>query len=289
MPKIKIFTDTSSDIPDSIREKYDIGILRFMSVFGETAYESGTELTNKQFYEKLAASDVIPTTSQTPFQTMYDTLLSASREYDSVIYITISSKGSGQYNTACMVKNQILEDDNPNADIHIVDSMKYSLFLAAAAVKASELADSGADVDTIIKACQEDFESWEVLLLVDTLEYLEKGGRINKASAFIGSLLDIKPIVSIRDGLIESTHKLRGKKRLLEKLVDLMLESPDYDSEAKDVMIIHSDEDKAQQLADILREKAGIENIRMTGEFGPIVGTHIGPGAVGIIYRKKLV
>ena len=77
MPKIKIFTDTSSDIPDNIREKYDIGILRFMSVFGETAYETGTELTNEQFYEKLAASDVIPTTSQTPFSLEFTWLLTS--------------------------------------------------------------------------------------------------------------------------------------------------------------------------------------------------------------------
>ena len=143
MASIKIFTDTSSDMPEELCEKYDIGMLRFLSIFNDTSYVSGTDMTNERFYEMLAAADKIPTTSQTPYPDMYDALLSASREYDTVIYFTISSKGSGQYTTACMVKNQILEEDNPTADIRIIDSMKYSLFLAAAAIKASEMAQAG--------------------------------------------------------------------------------------------------------------------------------------------------
>lgn len=285
MPGIKIFTDTSSDMPEELQEKYNIGMFRFLSVFGEQSYVSGKDITNAEFYRMLKTADKIPTTSQTPFADMYDALLEASRSYDSVIYITISSKGSGQYNTACMVRNEILETDNPNADIHIIDSMKYSLYLAAAAIKAAQLAESGASAGEIVKACRTELDSWNVLLLVDTLEYLEKGGRINKAKAVIGSLLDIKPVLSIRDGLIESVDKMRGKKRLLEKLADMMLDAPDYDKEQNKVMIVHSDASKAAEMESILKDKAGIDAPYITGEFGPIVGTHVGAGAIALIYK----
>lgn len=287
MPDIKIFTDTSSDMPDSIREKYDIGMLRFLSVFDGKSYVSGTEITNAQFYEMLKAADKIPTTAQTPYADMYDALLTASREHDSVIYFTISSKGSGQYNTACMVKNEILENDNPDADIHIVDSMKYSLYLTAASIRAAEMAALGFSAEDIVEECKKELESWDVLLLVDNLEYLEKGGRINKAAAVIGSLLDIKPVLSIRDGLIENVDKMRGKKRILEKLADMMIDAPDYDSEQNKIMIVHSDIEKANEMQEILKDKLGIDEAYIVGEFGPIVGTHIGPGGIALIYKVR--
>ncbi len=282
---IKIITDTSSDMPEAIREKYDIGMLRFLSVFDGKSYVSGKDITNAQFYEMLKSSPKTPTTSQTPFGDMYDELLKASREYDSVIYITLSSKGSGQYNSACMVKNEILENDNPDADIHIIDSMKYSLYLTAAAVKAAEMARSGASAEDIVAECKKEVDSWEVILLVDTLEYLEKGGRINKAAAVIGSLLDIKPVLSIRDGLIESIAKMRGKKRLLEKLADMMIDDPNFDSAQKTVMIVHSDAEKADEMREIIKDKLGIGDVHLVSEFGPIIGTHVGPGAIALIYK----
>lgn len=287
MPDIKIFTDTSSDMPDRIREKYDIGMLRFLSVFDGKSYVSGTEITNAQFYEMLKTADKIPTTAQTPYADMYDALLTASREHDSVIYFTISSKGSGQYNTACMVKKEILENDNPDADIYIVDSMKYSLYLTAASIKAAEMAADGFSAADIVEECKKELESWDVLLLVDNLEYLEKGGRINKAAAVIGSLLDIKPVLSIRGGLIENVDKMRGKKRILEKLADMMIDAPNYDSEQNKIMIVHSDIEKANEMQEILKDKLGIDEVYIVGEFGPIVGTHIGPGGIALIYKVR--
>lgn len=273
-------------MPEEIREKYDIGMFRFLSVFDGKSYVTGKDIDNKQFYEMLKGSDKIPTTAQTPVADMYDELLAASREYDTVIYLTISSKGSGQYSTACMVRDQILDDDNPDADIRIIDSMKYSLYLTSAAVKAAEMAQSGASADDIVAACEHEFASWDVVLLVDTLEYLEKGGRINKAAAVIGSLLDIKPVLNIQDGIIGSVAKLRGKKRLISKLVDMALEDERFDADKKEVMIVHSDADKLAEMTEILSDEYGIQPV-LVSEFGPIVGTHTGPGTIALIYRIK--
>lgn len=287
MAKIKIVVDTSSDMPSEIMEKYDFGMLSFLSVFGNTTYVTGVDITNSEFYEKLETADVIPTTAQTPYGVMYDYLLEQSRNYDSVIFITISSKGSGQYSTAQMVRNDILENDNPNADIHIIDTMKYSLYMTAAAIYAAELSQEGKSAEEIVKLCNSYVKQWNVFLLVDNLKYLEKGGRINKATAVVGTLLDIKPVLSIHDGLIENVDKLRGKKRLLEKLVEKIKQDPNFDAEKKQFVVAHSDAQKGEELCNILKEEFGIDDVYLYGEFGPIIGTHTGPGAVAVIYRTK--
>ncbi len=287
MSDIKIVVDTSSDIPKEIVDKYDIGVLSFLSVFGDESYVSGTELSNSRFYEMLDRTDAIPTTAQTPYGDMYDYILKQSKEHDSVIYFVISSKGSGQYTTAEMVRKDIIENDNPNAKIYIVDTMKYSLYITAAAVMAAKMAKEGESAENIIEACKKELESWEVFLLVDNLKYLEKGGRINKASAIVGALLDIKPVLSIRGGLIECVDKLRGKKKLFGKLIEKIKTDQRFDDEKKQFMVVQSDDEKGRELAEALKEAFDIEDIYIYGEFGPIVGTHTGPGAAAVIYKIK--
>lgn len=286
MAKIKIFVDTSADMPEDAAREKNIGIIRFISVFGEESYVTGTELTNSEFYEKLEKSSEIPKTSQTPYADMYDTLLSASRENDTVIYFTISSKGSGQCNTARMAAKEIKETDNPEADIRIVDTMKFSAYISMAAFLAADLAQKGTDASDIIKECEEYMKSWEVYILVDTLKYLEKGGRITKTSALVGTLLDIKPVLTIRDGLIEPLEKIRGKKKIFKKLMELIKENPRFDSEKREFIIVQSNEDYAAQTRELIKEEFETEPV-MEFEFGPVVGTHIGPGTLAVLFRLK--
>ena len=287
MGTYKIFVDTSADMPEDLAKKLDIGIIRFMCLFDEVAYETGTELTNEEFYEKLEKATKIPTTSQTPYQTMYETIKDASDKYDTVIYLTISSKASGQFNTACMVKNQILEEDNKDKDIRIVDTNSFSVYISAAAVYLKELLDNGMGIDEALEKCGEYIRSWQCYILVDTLKYLEKGGRITKTSAIVGSLLDIKPVLTIKDGLVEPVEKLRGKKKIFKKLADLIEENENLDKNSKEFMIAHSNKEYKEEAYNALKEKFGIEELKMCLDIGPIVGTHIGPGALGILFRLK--
>lgn len=286
MTDVKIVVDTSADLPKDIAEKYNIGVMSFLSIFGEDTYVSGVDMTNDEFFDKLEIYDGFPTTSQTPYGDMYDMLLKESSEHESVIYFTISSKGSGQYNTACLVRDEILEE-NPDADIHIVDSEKFSLYIAQTAVYAAKMAQDGKSVEEIISECKRYINTWRCYLLVDTLKYLEKGGRINKAKAVVGTLLDIKPILTIENGLVESMDKLRGKKKLVEKLIEKIEEDEDFDSENPEFMIVQSDEERGQKAVSILEEKYGDNCITMYSQFGAIVGTHVGRGAVAIICRIK--
>lgn len=286
MADIKIVVDTSSDIPKEMLEKYDIGLLSFISIFGEESYVSGVDLSNQEFYQKLEAAEQIPTTSQTPYGDMYDYLLEQTRLHESVIYFTISSKGSGQHHTATMVAEDILEE-NPKADLHIVDTMTFSLYIAQTACYAAELVRQGKNVQEILAECEAYVKSWHALLLVDTLKYLEKGGRINKAAAIVGTLLDIKPVLTIRDGLVEAEDKLRGKKKVLDKLIEKVKEHPAFDAEHPEFMVVHSDAQKGGELKEKLLEEFQIDDITMLSEFGPIVGTHTGPGAVAVIFRTR--
>ncbi|MDD6483220.1 MAG: DegV family protein [Clostridiales bacterium] len=286
MTDVKIIVDTSSDIPEDIREKYNIGLLSFLSIFGEVSYVSGSELSNEKFYELLERSEKIPTTAQTPYQDMYDYLIQEAKAHKSVIYFTISSKGSGQYQTACLVREEILEE-YPQADIRIVDSQKYSLYIAMTAVYAALLAKEDVDVDEIIEKCGEYINKWKCYLLVDTLKYLEKGGRINKASAVVGTLLDIKPILTIENGLVESMDKLRGKKRLVDKLIEKIEDDPDFDRENPRFLVVQSDKERGDEACEKLRDEYGEDCVKMYSEFGPIVGTHVGKGAFAIIIGIK--
>ena len=127
-------------------------------------------------------------------------------------------------------------------------------------------------------------ENWKCFFLVDTLKYLEKGGRINKATAVMGSLLDIKPILGVDDGIIAAHDKLRGKKKLVDKLIEKVEEWEDLDRENPGFLIIHYNEEKANEAKQKLEEKFGVD---IFVEFGPVVGTHVGPGAFAIIAKNK--
>lgn len=286
MKKVKIFVDTGADMSEQLRKEYDIDIINYLSVFGETTYVAGEELSNAEFYEKLEASEKLPTTSQTPPAVIYDTLLTAAKENDSVVYLTLSSKASGQYGNAKMNAEMIMEE-NPGTDIRIVDSMSFSVYIAEAAIRLRTLLNEGAELDIAIAEALKVIDSYEAYLLVDTLKYLEKGGRITKTAAIVGGLLDIKPVLTVRNGLIEPLEKIRGKKKVYNKLIDLIRENPEFDNEAKEFYVVDSNSEYGDKLEETLKEEFEIDSIVRRYEFGPIVGTHTGSGAVAVLFKKK--
>lgn len=286
MADIKIIVDTGADIPPKTAEKYDIGIISFLSLFGEEQYIQGVDITNDEFFDKLETFEGFPTTSQTPYGDMYDFFSKQCEENKSVIYFALSSAASGQYQTANLVKNEILEE-NPNADFHIVDTEKFSLFIAQTAVHAAQMAKNGESVNNIIEECKKYIEKWRAYLLVDTLKYLEKGGRLSRTAALVGTMLDIKPILTIENGLVESMDKLRGKKKLLQKLLEKIDDDPDMERDKPEFLVVHSGMDKAEEMTELLTDKYGDGCITMTGDFGPLIGTHVGRNAIAVLIKLK--
>ena len=286
MADIKIIVDSGSDIPQEIADKYDIGIISFLSLFGEEQYVQRVDITNEEFFDKLESFDGFPTTSQTPYGDMYDFFSKQCSENKSVIYFALSSAASGQYQTANLVKNEILEE-NPDADFHIVDTQTFSLDIAKTAVHAAQMVQEGKNAQEIITECENYIKTWRAYLLVDTLKYLEKGGRLSKAAAFVGTMLDIKPILTIEHGLVESMDKLRGKKKLLNKLIEKIQDDPDFDADNPKFLVVQSDAEKGEETLEKLRDEFGEDCIEMYGEFGPLIGTHVGRGAIAIIPKIK--
>lgn len=286
MADIKIIVDSGSDIPQEIADKYDIGVISFLSLFGEEQYVQRVDITNEEFFDKLEKFDGFPTTSQTPYGDMYDYFKEQCGKHESVIYFALSSAASGQYQTANLVREEILEE-NPDAKFYIVDSYKFSLYIAQTAVHAARMAQEGKTADEIVEDCEKYIVSWRCYLLVDTLKYLEKGGRLSKAAAFVGAMLDIKPILTIENGLVESMDKLRGKKKLIDKLIEKIQEDPDFDADNPKFLVVQSDAEKGEQAIEKLKDEFGGDCIEMYSEFGPLIGTHVGRGAIAIIPRIK--
>lgn len=286
MADIKIIIDTSADMPEELIEKYDIGVMRFLTVFGETSYVSGKDITNEEFYGKMAEEGIIPTTSQTPYADMYDMLLEESKKHDTVIYFTISSKGSGQNHTAKMIADEIKEE-YPGADIRIVDSMSYSVYIASAVAHIAELKNEGSTAEELIEEFFNYMKAWEVYLIVGDLKYLQKGGRITKTTAIVGSLLDIKPVLTIREGLIEPLDKIRGSKKIHKKIIALIKDNPDFDESKNEFIVVDSDKATGDGMVEALKEEFGDVKITMRSEFGPIVGTHTGPGCMAVLFKMK--
>ena len=285
MADIKIMVDSGADMPDELREQYGIGLIPLLSVFGEKSYVIGRELSNEKFYDMLVNGDVHPKTSQTPYADMYDILLKESREHETVIYFTLSSLASGQNHSAQLVRDDIIENDNPDANIIIFDTMSFSGIIAKTAIEAAKMVAAGKSTEEIIEFCNVYKDKWHAFLLVSDLTYLEKGGRMRKTAAIVGSLLDIKPVLTVSNGLIEVETKLRGKKKLCRKLCDMAREYEGFDESAAEFIIMHSDKEAAVELREMVEEEFDASNGILEMEFGPLVGTNTGPGAFAIVIR----
>lgn len=287
MSKYKVFLDSASDIPHELAKEYDIGVFGMPVTFedGKT-YIDWVELQSNEFYKMLAESKETPTTSQVPLMTMVEGFTKALESYDGVIGIFLSSKGSGTYQTAVLAKNMVLEN-NPDANIEIVDSMAYSLFNTVMAVEgAKKMQSDDLDISEIVSYMKYIRNHLDVAFVVDTLKYLEKGGRINKTSLVMGTLLDIKPVLSVKNGIIDTIGKFRGSKKVFSKLVEYV-KAGDADL-SKPYCIVHSNaKDRATELAVYLKQELGVGDPFIIGELGSIVGTHTGPGVLAVFYWTK--
>lgn len=285
MSKIKIFVDTAADLKAADREKYDIDVINFLCVFDGESFVAGEELSNDEFFKKLKEAKNV-TTSQTPPAVMIDTLKAAAEENDAVVYFTISSKASGQYNNACLYAREIM-DENPKLNIKIVDTMSFSGYIAETAILFRKYTDEGMDIDAAIEKAMKFIDYHTAYVLVDDLTYLQKGGRITKTSAIVGNLLEIKPVLTVNDGLIEPLEKIRGKKKLYQKLLDLVRENPEFDDEKLEMYVIDSNREYGDKLEEVVKEEFGLDEIKGRYQIGPIIGTHIGDTAVAVLFRKK--
>ncbi len=286
MKRIGLMVDTASDMPQEYIDKYDVKTVNFMVTFGDESYIAKEEISNEEFYKKIKETGIHPKTAQTPYQTLYDALLQNAKECETLLFFTLSSKGSGQCQTATLIAKELMEE-NPELDIRVIDTMAYSQYITAGVVYAAELIEQGLSADEIVEKSVEYIRKWDACFVVDDLNYLMKGGRINRATAVVGSMLDIKPALSVRDGIIDTIAKIRGKKKVFKKMIEIIEESEGFVAEKTKIAIVHTDEEAAKEFAKVIADAFGEDKIWMIEEIGPVIGAHTGPGCVAALYYKE--
>lgn len=278
--KTRIIVDSTADLFTELKSRVDVVPLTVH--FGEEEYLDGVTIDHKTFYEKLIESDVLPTTSQATPDSFIKEFQKVKENGDSAVVITISSKLSGTYQSAV-----IAAEDFDN--IYIVDSGSAAIGSGILAERALKLADDGMNAREIAELLNGEKEKIVIIALFDTLEYLKKGGRISKTAAFAGSLLNIKPVLSVIDGEITVLGKARGSKMGNNLLVEEIEKVGGVDFE-KPVLLGFTGLSDALLLKYIEDSKylweKGLKDIRYTA-IGSVIGTHAGPGAIAAAFFKK--
>jgi DegV family protein with EDD domain len=278
---IRIIADTLSCISTQTAKEKGIFFLPQIIIFGDETFRDDTEMNPLQFLQKQASTPEFPKTAA-PQPILYAPIYKKIAEAnDTAIVICPSGNLSGTLRSA-----QVSAQDFQNADIRIVDTNIIAAGLGTVVLQAVDWVKQGLDADTIIQNIKEFSSRNKVYFVVDTLEFLYRGGRIGAASALMGSLLDMKPILSFIDGKNEAVEKQRTKKRALSRMIEIIMADCPHDSSAH-VAIMHGNVEKeANDLAEVLKSKLGIEDIKLLYP-PPAILVHTGPGMLGISYFTK--
>lgn len=284
MNNIKIIYDTMNDLPQYMEDnnKYDIEMLPATIIFDGKEYRAGVDINTDEFYKLLRTNKEIPTTSQVTYITFKETFEKYLSEGKKVLYMAGSSAGSGTYQSAMLAKNDIESDD-----IYIFDTYGFSIGGGLLIIEAAKMVEEGLDIDTIIKKLEEYKENVHVYFSVDSLEYLYKGGRISGTKAAVGTLLNIKPILKIEDGLVKQKTQVRGSKKIMPTLIEKLREEVGDDFSDKDVYVGYGDDlENHEKFIEKVREELSPKNI-YTFHIGACVACHSGPTVVGIACLNK--
>lgn len=285
MALIKVVTDSTADIPEELIAKWDITIVPLKVHFGTRSYLDGLTITAAEFYDKLRGQEELPTTSQpspSEFVEAYQKIAREAGEDVQIISLHLSSVLSGTYQSAKMAQNMLAD----SIDIEVIDSKKASYVLGMIVTSVAEAAKQGKSKEECLALAKRMMNASVVYFMVDTLHYLQKGGRIGKASALVGSLLNIKPILSLdEEGYVYPVEKVRGSKKALLRIFHYLQEYAE--SDPVHVAICHADaHDQAEQIMHQINDRFEVQSSVVT-EIGPVIGTHVGPKTIGLMMYKE--
>lgn len=275
---IKIVTDSASDLNEVIEKKYNITVVPLTVNFDKQCYKDRYEITSGEFFDKLEVFDGIPSTSQVNPKQFEDVFQAILAEGDEVLGIFISSELSGTYNSAIIAKDALKSDK-----ITIIDSQLVSLAEGLLVYEAAKMVEQGSFMTEVIDSVQNMIKSMKTIIVVDTLEYLKKGGRLSVSQAFIGGILNLKPILTLTDGKLIAIDKVRGRKKVLNWIRKWINDNNIKLSNKIVYMIDAKDAEYLEELMQIFIKEYGVKDI-IQSHVGAIVGTHCGPGAIGFCF-----
>ncbi len=273
---VKIITDTTSGLPAEIARRYNIPVIPQIIIFGKDSYREGVEMDNAAFMARLATSAELPKTAAPPPELFAQEFRRLVPTGEPILCIHPSAEVSGTVRSATVAK-----DDFPGADIRVIDSRVIASPLATMVTLAAQWAEAGVGADEIEARIRDMIPRCRIYFLVDTLEYLAKGGRIGGATALLGSVLQIKPILTFRDGKVDQFDKERTHKRALARLKDLVLDQYPRNAEGH-LSVMHAGvPEQAQALASDLGAALGVRQVPIL-DVPPAIVTHGGPGILGV-------
>ncbi|MCG7344658.1 DegV family protein [Sporosarcina sp. ACRSL] len=281
---MRIFADSGSDLPKSFYEENDVTLIPLRVLIDDKEYDDVIEIDSKEIYDAIR-NGKHPKTSQASPERLLSTWKELAESGEDGLYIAFSSELSGTYNTAVMMKDQVKEG-NPNMNLVIIDSRCASLGHGLLVKEAVRLRDAGEDVRSIERKIRDMAAHMEHLFTVEDLDYLAKGGRVSKASAFIGGLLNIKPLLHVEGGKLVPIEKHRGRKKVLRRIADLM-EERGVELSKQTIAISHGDDEStALEMKALFEERFQAQNVEIH-MIGSAIGSHAGPGTIAIFFLNK--
>lgn len=290
MQSYKIISDSSCDLPQTLLESLDIDIVPYYVTFDTVNYyREQKDLKVREFYDKVVSEKLFPKTSLPPIQDYIDVFQKYLKEGLDIICMCLSSKFSGSYQSAENAR-QMLKEKFPDRRIVIFDTLQATGGQGLVVYEAAQMRKAGMPLDTLIEKLDMLKKTARIHFTVDSLDHLSHGGRIGRASALAGSLLNIKPIIIMKDGELFPVSKVRGKKKAMNAILKMTSEEIGNEIDKYDVCIISADRhEDAVLLETELKNNHGIAVLKPLFDVGVTIGTHAGPTALGICFIKKFV
>ena len=284
MSNIAIVTDSTAYIPSDLVQKHNLTVTPQVLIWGEETYQDGVDIQPDEFYSRLRTSKVMPSTSQVSPATMKSTFEGLIEKGFDVLGIFLSSKLSGTIQSAIQAKDMI---EKAKDKITIVDSNSVAMALGFQVLTVARAIKDGANLDDALAVAEKTRACTGVYFAVDTLEFLHRGGRIGGAKRFLGTALNVKPVLAVQDGRVEAVEQIRTKAKAINRVIDLVSEQCQGKSPIRLATLHANAPDEARELLERAAQQMGpVETI--FSEVSPVIGTHAGPGTVGLAYMAGM-
>ncbi len=292
MTRTVVVTDSSAYLPDKMVKQYGLHVVPLYVHFGEQTFRDRADLTSAAFYEKLRDADSLPTTSQPSVGDFVELYRRLSQEAEDIVSIHISSGISGTVDSALTARQTLIAEattagEKPPA-IHVIDSRCTSMGLGLLTTAAARAAAEGRAAEEVARMVEGLIPCLMVVFVVDTLEYLHKGGRIGGAAALVGSVLQVKPVLYFNEGRIDVLEKVRTTRKAKRRLLEIIEERMGTGTTVH-AAITHADApDEAEKLRQQVTERFNCVEMFVC-ELSPAIATHVGPGTVGLAFYPERV
>ncbi len=276
---VKIVTDSTCDLPPALVAAYEVTVVPLTVFFGEEAFLDSIEITADAFYERMTTGKVLPRTSQPSVELFREAYERCGADGNEIVSIHLSSKMSGTLNAASVAREAVA----PQIHVDLIDSYSVSLGLGLIVLEAARSAQAGASLAEVVATVRRVMDRVSVHVMVDTLEYLQRGGRIGRAQSFLGSVLSFKPILRVEDGEVTPLERVRTRTKAIERMFEIGASM----ARSKEMFVAYSGSDAdARALIDRLRPRLPHTDLYLA-QLGPAVGVHSGPNAIGIAALER--